>query len=157
MRPFLEILEKRRGAEWKAPHRLLVLDPGETTGWCLYIDGKLHDQGQASTYALGWHEIHELFEQTRPTMVLYENYRVYQHKLERHSNSEVYTIRLIGVIEYLCEVVWGIKHYNQMAHQAKGFVTDEKLKAWGYYVTGKRHARDAIRHGCYFLLFNKEL
>jgi hypothetical protein len=44
-----------------------------------------------------------------------------------------------------------------MAHQAKGFVTDEKLKAWGFYQKGVRHARDSIRHACYFLLFDKSL
>lgn len=90
-------------------------------------------------------------------MVIYENYRVYAHKLERHSNSEVYTLRLVGVIEYLCDVKHKIPYYNQMAQQAKGFVTDDKLKKWGYYRQGLRHARDAIRHGCYFLLFDKEL
>lgn len=41
----------------------------------------------------------------------------------------------------------------QMAAQAKGFVDDDKLKAWGFWIKGKKHARDAIRHGVYYLLF----
>jgi hypothetical protein len=123
----------------------------------LFEHGKLVECDQAKTMAVGWHEIHGLFEYTHPTMVIYENYRVYEHKLSRHANSEVYTLRLVGVIEYLCEVQHNIPFYNQMAHQAKGFVTDEKLKAWNMYQTGQKHARDSIRHGIYFLLFDKNL
>jgi hypothetical protein len=42
-----------------------------------------------------------------------------------------------------------------MASQAKAFVTDQKLKEWGFWKEGMRHSRDAIRHGLYFLLFYK--
>jgi len=154
---FGELLRKRRGEGFKAPERLLVLDPGHTTGWTLFVNGKIANHGQAATERDGWECIDMLFTDTQPTMVVYENYRVYAHKLERHSNSEVYTLRLVGVIEYLCDVKFGIPRYNQMAHQAKGFVTDEKLKAWGFYVPSMKHARDAIRHACYFLLFDKNL
>lgn len=157
MIPFEELLLKRRGADFKAPKQLLVLDPGHTTGWALFLNGRLAAQGQALTEAKGWQEIDDLFEYAFPTMVLYENYRVYAHKLERHSNSEVYTLRLVGVIEYLSEVKYKVPFYNQMAHQAKGFVSDDKLKAWGMYKPGMKHARDAVRHGCYFLLFDKAL
>mgnify|MGYP003812934245 CR=1 FL=1 len=157
MIPFMELLKKRRGEAFVPPKRLLCLDPGETTGWAVFEDAKLTASGQATTAASGWHEIDRLFSDIQPTMVVYENYRVYAHKLERHSNSEVYTLRLVGVIEYLCEVKHGILYYNQMASQAKGFVTDDKLKQWGMYQIGHRHARDAIRHGCYFLLFDKAL
>lgn len=152
---FEELLAKRRGEGFVPPKRLLCLDPGHTTGWCLFEDGKLTASGQADTIS-SWYEIDKLFEDVKPTMVIYENYRVYAHKLERHSNSEVFTLRLIGVIEYIC---WldRTPYFNQMAHQAKGFVTDEKLKKWDYYQKGAKHARDAIRHGCYFLLFDKNL
>lgn len=154
---FSDLLVKRRGTDWKPPERLLCLDPGHTTGWCIFENGELTAAGQALTQAEGWKCIDALFDDTQPTMVIFENYRVYAHKLERHSNSEVYTLRLVGVIEYLCDIKLGIPRYNQMAHQAKGFVTDDKLKAWGLYKSGLKHARDAIRHGIYFLLFDKSL
>jgi hypothetical protein len=157
MIPFPNLMATRRGMDFVPPKRLLVLDPGETTGWALFEDGKLSTAGQLGTKQEGWIAIHSLFHHIQPNMVVYENYRVYQHKLERHSNSEVYTVRLIGVIEFLCEIIHGIPHYNQMAHEAKGFVSDDKLQKWGYYKPGLKHARDAIRHGCYFLLFNKNL
>lgn len=156
-RSFAELLYMKRGKDFVPPKRLLCLDPGETTGWSVFQDGKLVDAGQAKTFENGWWEIHNLFKTACPTMVIYENYRVYDHKLQRHANSEVYTLRLIGVIEYLCEIVFRIPYYNQMAHQAKGFVTDDKLKQWGMYMIGLKHARDSIRHGAYFLLFDKNL
>lgn len=156
MIPFLDLLYKRRGADFKAPKRLLCLDPGETTGWAVFEEGKLTAAGQARTID-GWEVIHQLFVDIKPTMVIFENYRVYAHKLERHSNSEVYTLRLVGVIEFISEMLFAIPHYNQMAQQAKGFTNDDKLKAWGFYSKGQRHSRDAIRHGCYFLLFDKSL
>lgn len=33
---------------------------------------------------------------------------------------------------------------------AKTFADDVKLAAWGFDAPGMRHAKDAIRHGCYF-------
>ncbi|MNU55816.1 hypothetical protein D3C71_449010 [compost metagenome] len=153
---FEELLTRTRGGGFIPPFRLLALDPGHTTGWSIFEDGKLTLSGQAATEANGWEEIHGLFEWAAPTMVIYENYRVYEHKLARHANSEVYTLRLIGVIEYLCDIVHKIPKYNQMALQHKGFCSDDKLKSWGYYDLGHKHARDSIRAGTYFLLFNKE-
>lgn len=156
MIPFEELLRKHRGPDFKAPERLLCLDPGETTGYALFENGKPTVVEQARTVD-NWLVIGRLFANIGPTMVIYENYRVYEHKLQRHANSEVFTLRLVGVIEYLCDVIHVIPRYNQMAHQAKGFVTDDKLKAWNFYQPAKRHGRDAIRHGCYFLLFDKSL
>jgi hypothetical protein len=46
-----------------------------------------------------------------------------------------------------------INLYLQGAQQAKGFSKDDKLRAWGLYQVGKRHANDAIRHATYWLLF----
>lgn len=155
-RNFQELFKRRRGDEFKAPPRVLCLDPGETTGYALFEHGTLTTAGQVRTID-DWKIISDLFEEMNPTHVVYENYRVYSHKLDRHAFSEVYTLRLIGVIEFLCDVVYRIPYCNQMAQQAKGFTTDEKLKHWGFYDKGPKHARDAMRHGVYYLLFNQEL
>lgn len=151
-----ELIKRHRGEDFRLPPRLLCLDPGETTGWSLYEHGVATKAGQLRTIE-DWKIISDLFEEANPTHVIYENYRVYSHKLDRHAFSEVYTLRLIGVIEFLCDVVYQIPYTNQMATQAKGFVKDEKLKAWGYWDLGGKHARDSLRHGAYYLLFNKEL
>lgn len=156
--PYSELLERIRG-KCKIPKRLLCLDPGKTTGWCLFVDGVLQSWGQLEDCyddknidAAG---LTELLKTTNPDFVCYEDYRVYSHKLARHTYSPVMTVRLIGVIEAYCQLNNTPAH-TQMAVTAKGFCTDEKLQCWGFWQEGMRHARDAIRHGCYFLLFYKK-
>lgn len=152
----------------RIPSRLLCLDPGETTGWSLFERGKLTYYGQIETVTMdkqpAWHGLSKLFYETDPTHVVCEDYRVYAHKLERHSNSSVVTLRLIGGIDFICRntfgatnelgpyIAEGIPLTYQMATQAKGFVTDDRLKSWDFWKPGMRHSRDAIRHGLYFLI-----
>jgi hypothetical protein len=58
----------------------------------------------------------------------------------------------MGAIEYIA-FDQELQLHKQMANLAKGFVTDKKLHDWGLYQIGKQHARDAIRHAVYYLLF----
>ena len=161
---FKELLVRSRGSENQAPHRLLCLDPGHDTGWALFVDGELTEWGQEHTVVdrhghnegtVDWRAMEHIFNITTPTTVVFENYRVYSSKSDRHINSEVLTVRIIGGIDYLCWK-YNTPVYNQMAFQHKGFCTDKKLKMWGYWQEGMRHSRDAIRIGCFWLLFNKE-
>lgn len=137
------------------PEVLLCLDPGHTTGYCVFRRGLLTISGQIKTVnqddSINWNEVRQLVENIKPTQVVMEDYRVYSHKLERHSFSRVPTLRLIGAIDYVC---WerSIPVFYQMATQAKGFVTDDKLKRWGLYEQGQRHSRDSMRHGLYFII-----
>lgn len=39
----------------------------------------------------------------------------------------------------------------QSASQAKGYMTDERLKAAGWWVKGKPHSRDALRHAATYV------
>jgi hypothetical protein len=87
-----------------------------------------------------------------PTEVVMEDYRVYAHRVQQHMGSALLTPRLIGAIENMCITI-GIPYHKQMAGEAKQFVTDVKLKSWGMYPAGLKHARDAIRHGCYYIIF----
>ena len=135
---------------------LLALDPGETTGWALLTEGhKLLRSGEikTKTVEIGIPALQELLKKYKPNFVVYEHYRVYQHKAKDHAHSDLHTSQFIGAIKAVC-IVWDIPYYAQMASVAKGFCTDEKLKDWRLYKRGEKHARDAIRHGIYFLIFN---
>ena len=145
-----EILSK---TQKEIPDLLVSLDPGETTGWAMFKDGLLTDSGQIPTLTCRA-ELMSLIEIAYPDVLVCENYRIYEHKLKRHANQEVYTLRLIGAIDYVC-THHQIPIVYQMASLAKGFVTDNKLKSWGMWKRGQRHARDAIRHGIYYLLCGK--
>lgn len=134
--------------------KVLALDPGETTGMCLFKGSELLVCGQIKGPTLYecFRTIRYNIEQNEPDVVVMEDYKVYDWKAKDHSWSSLFTPRLIGALECYtqdCE----LKTVKQMAQQAKGFCTDDKLQAWGFWQKGERHARDAIRHACYYLLF----
>lgn len=163
--PPLEILfndtsREKNGKEYFAG-RLLCFDPGETTGYAVFVANGankpvLEESGQLATKDVSdaFAILSQTFERVRPDWVVYENYLVYAWKAQDHSFSELVTPKVIGAIQIIC----GIRkmgYDTQMAGQAKGFVTDDKLKSWGLWKRGERHARDAIRHGIYWLLFTR--
>lgn len=145
-------------------HRVLALDPGETTGACLFEGSRLIDARQLSTglMPLAAQTVVDYFNggsiPLRPLltgpidMIVIEDYRVYSWKTDDHAWQGLHTPRLIGAIEYICHNR-GTPLTKQSAQQGKGFCTDDKLQAWGLYQKGERHARDAIRHAIYYLLF----
>lgn len=145
----------------KNPFRgsLLSLDPGHTTGfafWCVENNGpQIVKSGQLRSWhneELVFDEFHKLLKTT--DRVVMESYQVYDWKKDEHSFSQVPTIQIIGCIKTLCQLEKK-PYYTQTAQVAKQFVTDEKLEKWGMWKVGERHARDSIRHGCYWLLFGK--
>jgi hypothetical protein len=93
-----------------------------------------------------------MFDTYSPTEVVMEDYKVYPHYAKQHIGSSLLTPRLIGMIETICSQR-DIPYHKQMAGEPKQFVTDSKLRAWGFYAIGLKHARDALRHGCFYILF----
>ncbi|WGH22066.1 RuvC-like resolvase [Gordonia phage MerCougar] len=62
-------------------------------------------------------------------------------------------VRITGGLDQL---LWEGKNVpyplvKQQPSEAKASVTDERLKLWGFYDSGSRHARDADRHALLFL------
>lgn len=136
--------------------RVLTFDPGETTGYAFFEAPELIEAGQIPTGSLkiGLPLITDLMNDKKPQAIVVEDYRIYRSKAKIHIGSDLHTARLIGTIETLC-AQHNIPLYKQSAAIAKKFCTDEKLHIWNLWQTGKRHANDAIRHGVYFMLFNK--
>jgi len=140
---------------------LLSLDPGHTTGYavwkCTQDDVQLAEAGHVTTWLNGdliFDKFEDILKTYDPSHVVMETYQVYEWKSQDHSWSQVPTIQIIGCIKTLCKQ-HNIPYSSQTAQVAKQFCTDAKIEQWGYYKKGFRHARDAIRHGCYFLLFPK--
>jgi len=154
----LETLAKQLlgGEQYEARCNLRVLsfDPGETTGVAYFRGFRLASTEQLNTSHpdIALKAITNYCDGCPCDVVVMEDYRVYQWKLKQHSFSNLYTPRIIGMLETLClQREW--PYHKQSAQQGKGFVTDAKLESWGFYKKGQRHARDAMRHGLYFLLF----
>ena len=141
--------------------RLLSFDPGHTTGYAVYKGTALQTHGQLSTQSIEEATIalKELIYHANPDHIVMEDYRVYRWRQKHHVGSDLLTTRVIGCIETLAALNSPpIPITKQPAAVAKNFVTDKKLKEWDFpmAVTKNRHAMDAIRHGCYFILFHKQ-
>lgn len=141
--------------------RLLALDPGETIGvasfTCSDDEAVLTHASQIKGWPLeaGVSNFIELVEAIKPDHVVFESYQVYSWKTDDHTWSQVPTVQVIGMIRTIL-IQDEILYSSQTAQVAKGFCDDNKLKLWGYYTPGLRHARDAIRHACYYLLFGSK-
>lgn len=148
-------VHKQRGSQYDPFHDVLCFDPGHTTGWAHFYDYDLVESGQIDTTSIeaAVETAGELYDSIWPSVVVMEDYRVYKWRAQHHIGSEMLTTRVIGCLETLA-----VQHFidtiiKQPANVAKGFCTDSKLKQWGFYKEGERHARDAIRHGAYYILF----
>ena len=163
---FNELLAKTRkvkGLPKHPPYVLLSLDPGETTGYAIWSVTpdivNLVEAGQEITWPMD--EATKVFQKMigavpkeTPLIIVHEAYNVYAHKLQQHTHSNVPTLRVIGSIETFASMARR-PVFTQTAQVAKAFCTDSNLLSWGFYAKGKKHARDAIRHGAYFVLFGQ--
>jgi hypothetical protein len=83
--------------------------------------------------------------------VVIEDYRVYSWKSDDHKLSDVFTVKVLGIFELVASFYGYPKQLN-LAHLAKKFCTDQKLQDWGFWMPAMKHARDAIRHGAYYII-----
>lgn len=121
---------------------VLSLDPGKTTGWALFVGGRLASYGETDC----WGEIERLISRLPPgeSTVVYENIFVSSPHLDL---SGVYTI---GVIEYLCrgKEIEIVRRPPSMMRA---------VRKWGVPVdsVGSSHISDAIAHGISYLGIDK--
>ena len=155
--------------------RVIALDPGGTTGWAMWQDTKFPGTFEGRDEKVWEHftcgqigpeehheELYELLErmQTHKFIVICESFEFRQS--DNHREGTVLISReYIGVAKLFTKRRGGLNlqvHYvSQSPSQAKGFVSDEKLKAMGLYVPGQRHARDALKHLVYYLVNKKHM
>ncbi len=146
----------------QGPKDILCLDPGETTGWAFFrVDGlgvRLRASGQIDTPDIikGIKQLSIIWRKYTPDILVVEDYRVYGWKVDQHAWANLHTPKYIGAIFALAYLNGRITPVMQMAQFAKEFCTDDKLKRWGFYKKGQPHGRDAIRHGCAYILFHNE-
>ena len=134
---------------------IMGLDPGQTTGACLMQGGELLYATQLKTPNLrdAISTLQAFLEEhSNANVVVYEDYRVYAWKASTHAFNELHTAKVIGAIETLVQLQPSLRDTSisvRMAQPVKSFCTDAKLKAWGLWIPGKQHARDAIRHAVF--------
>lgn len=130
--------------------RLLAVDPGETTGWALFVDGRFVKWGQLDT-ASNLQRASKLILATRPDRVVIERFALYGWKRKQQTGSTFPTVEAIGVLKATAQGK-SIPVTLQSAAQAKRLITDKRLKDLRLWLPGQRHARDAMRHALYYAL-----
>ena len=137
--------------------QVLAIDPGETTGIAEFENLNRVKAYQVSTKDIeqGARQVTPILLNTNWDRVIVEEYRVFSWRAKQHSWSHLHTAQLIGSIKGTCALE-DLRVVMQTPQSAKGFCDNVKLKDWGFYIKGEPHARDAIRHGCYYLLFGSK-
>ena len=123
-------------------------------GWCVFDGGYLVNRGQLMMKMLSerWSLLSQFLQDVAPAKCIMENYIVYGYKAKEHAWSSLFTPKLIGAIDVVCQA-YNIPVELQMAAEAKMFAPDTKLKRWDVFQTGGlKHANDSIRHGLYYML-----
>ena len=127
------------------PRNVIALDPGKTTGYAVWWQGCERPTGgqDESCQSVGerldcWLSVHE-----GDAVVVCERFII---NVNTVGNSQApWSLELIGVARYLAA-----KYHAQFVLQtpadAKTFMKDERLKKLGWYLKGKVHANDALRH-----------
>lgn len=132
--------------------RIIALDPGGTTGWALWeqhlaIHGTAKDVWNVGQMGPEDHhsDLYAHLERchTHEFTVVCESFEFRQNR--QRDNINLMSREYIGVTKLFGQerstpVVF------QTAARAKGFVTDQKLKAMGLWWPGNKHAMDAMRH-----------
>jgi hypothetical protein len=148
--------------------KVLSLDPGESTGYCIVdwpfkrqikpredLSSYLVDYGQIVGKDIMKHykEIVKLIKEHNPDVIVYEKFLLYGHRAESQIGSDMFTPQVIGQIRVLA-AQHGKPEISNTAQVAKLFYTDSKLREHNMWQPGMRHARDAIRHALYAIDFN---
>ncbi len=150
MASFTELIPKIAGANAYVPKSLVAFDPGGTTGFSRFGDGKLTHRGQITAY--NYLAVEQVIDLHQPQVVVVEEYVLYPWARKQQTWSDFPESRMIGAIELMC-LKRKIRLVMQTPADAKNWCTDAKLKSWGYFHATMQHANDSVRHGTYWLLY----
>lgn len=139
--------------------RILAVDPGGTTGWAVWEDGKVrYGQLPGGTLAVkplvDWIADTYLMGRQVSSAVIIERYTIGERTVKFSRQSDA--LEITGVMKYEA-ARHGIRSKLQLPVDAKRMFTDERLKAFGWWATGEEHARDALRHLGLYLAKTREI
>lgn len=125
---------------------VVALDPGKETG-VAYVGapadlGSHCAFGAPSWKAVEW--VHATLERGFTDLVVCESIRITAATAKK-SQDVLISVEQIGAVRYLCHL-YGTDFKLQDPSEGKGFGTDRKLRALGWWTRGNDHARDASRH-----------
>ena len=138
----------------------LSLDPGESTGWALWSEGKLAEAGTDvlwdvidSLSAASECKENEVGFPTDLGLIVMEDWALYPWKLKELAWDKCRTARGIGAIELICRQV-SIQLVLQPASIKKSAVSAGAEELFMRPLHENRHANDAIMHGVFYMARN---
>jgi hypothetical protein len=144
--------------------QVIALDPGGTTGWSIF---QVHPDAMSGDPTIPvmanvecWYageftgsqdsqidEILAMVEEWPHARLVTEDFHL------RQVNAVLDPVEINAILRWACRPRYWVK---QQPGLAMGTVSDDRQKAWGYWVPGKPHARDAVKHAITFLKRRKE-
>ena len=122
---------------------VLAVDPGLTTGWATWHYGEPGYFTQTEGQMEFLDQAVQILDIYQPEVVC-EAYIITGETAKKSRQYE--PLEIIGALRWECHRR-GLPFKLQTPAQAKGFATDDKLKALGWYNASKGgHSNDAARH-----------
>jgi len=145
-------------------YQVLSLDPGGTTGWAVF---SVHPDAMTARLEfrvldnIDWwtageftgsqdkqcDEIMELVNSWPGARLVTEGFTL------RQAQAELSPVQINAIIRWAARPRYWVE---QNASLAMGTVTDDRQKEWGFWLPGKPHARDAVKHNITFLKRKKQ-
>lgn len=145
-------------------YQVLALDPGGTTGWTVFQvhpDSMTGDPSIKLMANVEWWTAGEFIgkqvDQVDQIVALINEWPAARLVTEKFVLRQVNA--LLDPAEINATLRWAVRpryFVEQQAQLAMSTVTDERQKQWGFWIPGKPHARDAVKHALTFLKRRKE-
>lgn len=127
---------------------IIAIDPGKTCGLAIYdVAEKTMLGSEVDFFDFGdWlnTSLHNLKSADVTVMVACERFTIGAGTIKRSQDAH-WALEGIGVARYVTHC-YAYEFLLQSPADAKQFATDAKLRKADWYVPGKGHANDAIRH-----------
>jgi len=134
--------------------KILVFDPGESTGWVFWEEGVVVSGG---TCGKNHREVADKILTLKPDIVVFERFNLYPGRAQSLSWNTFYPCEVIGVIRYIAESANmeiveqapSVKKYSGLVKKNESWLWND-LKA---RMQGKvtEHTWDALQHLQYYL------
>lgn len=121
----------------------VALDPGRTTGVCVWSNRMKGVQLRHHEYEDGLVKLISRLGYLNPDAVIFETFQY-----RRVPNADLYPVEIVGALR-LWSAHTGVPLFGQ-SPSAKTLWDNGKLKAAGLYLRGQPHANDATRHLLYW-------
>ena len=79
-------------------------------------------------------------------LVICERFTISEGTVRKSREGALETLRIIGALEWITERTGNEFDLSQTPADAKALVTNERLRALGWWKVGEDHSRDALRH-----------